>query len=57
LTYYYLVLLAAGIATVLLLVVWNPYISYVIGPVYYAIAFLFAWTVKSEASPEAQASV
>jgi hypothetical protein len=37
--------------------VWNPYISYVIGPVYYAIAFLFAWTVKSEASPEAQASV
>ena len=56
LTYYYLVLLAAGIATVLLMVMWNPYLGYVIGPVYYAIVFLFVWTMKSEVSQEAQAS-
>lgn len=56
LTYYYLVLLAAGIATIWLLVMWKPYLGYVIGPVYFAIAFLFGWTIKIEASQEAQAS-
>jgi len=56
LTYYYLVLLAAGIATVWLFVMWKPYLGYVIGPVYFAIAFLFGWTMKIEASREAQAS-
>jgi hypothetical protein len=56
LTYYYLALLAAGIATTWLLVMWRPYLGYVIGPVYFAIAFLFGWTIKIEASQEAQAS-
>ena len=56
LTYYYLVLLVAGIASVVLLVMWKPYLGYVIGPVYYATVFLFVWTMKSEASREAQAS-
>lgn len=56
LTYYYLVLLAAGIGTIWLLVMWKPYLGYVIGPVYFAIAFLFGWTIKIEASQEAQAS-
>lgn len=50
LTHYYLVLLAAGIAIVWLLVIWKPYLAYVIGPVYYAIAFLFWWTARIEAS-------
>ena len=56
LTLYYLVLLVAGIAAVWLLVIWKPYLGYVIGPVLYAIVFLFVWSMKSEASQEAQAS-
>ena len=54
LTLYYLVLLVAGIAAVWLLVMWKPYLGYVIGPVYYVIVFLFWWTMKIEASREAQ---
>ncbi len=56
LTYYYLVLLAAGIATILLLVLWKPYLGIVIGPVYFAVAFLFWSILRTEAPTEAQAS-
>ncbi len=60
--YYYLALIVYGALLVWLLAVWNVYLCYVIGPVYFAIAGLFVWTSirgtdsREEAAPDATSS-
>jgi len=41
--YFYLTITVVGVVMVGLLAVWEPYLCYVIGPVYYAIVALFIW--------------
>ncbi len=41
--YFYLTIVVAGMIMVGFLSFWEPYLCYVIGPVYYAIAVLFIW--------------
>jgi hypothetical protein len=44
--YYYLVVIVYGAILVWFLSLWNVYLCYVIGPVYFAIAALFIWISK-----------
>lgn len=44
--YFYLTIVVAGMIMVGVLSFWEPYLCYVIGPVYYAIVVLFIWISK-----------
>jgi hypothetical protein len=52
--YYYLALAVYGGILVWLLLLWNAYLCYVIGPVYLAIAALFVWIIKGEGGQSTQ---
>jgi hypothetical protein len=56
-TYYYLSLVIYGVIMVGILVIWNPYLSYVIGPVYYAIVALFICISSGDRKQETQPAV